>query len=60
LPGGTEKRGADRGDKAVVGVGRDEFDAAKSQAVGRVAEESQPAGAVFGSDDVQAEKLAAP
>ena len=56
LPGGAGQRGADRLDQTAVGVAGDQGDPGQA-AGGQVAEEPQPAGAVLGGGDVQAEDL---
>jgi hypothetical protein len=59
LPRGAGQHGADGVHQAVVRVGDDELDA--GQAAGdQSAQECQPAGAVLGGGDVQAEDLAVP
>ena len=59
LPGRAGQGRADRGDQPGVGVGGDQRD--PGQAAGdQVAEERQPAGAVLGGGDVEAEDLAVP
>ena len=59
LPRGAGQGRADRGDQAGVGVAGDQLD--PGQAAGeQAAEERQPAGAVLGGGDVQAEDLPVP
>src|SRR3954470_12227097 len=59
LPGGAGQGRADGVDQAAVGVGGDELDSGEA-AGGEVAEEGQPAGAVLGGGDLQAEDLPVP
>jgi hypothetical protein len=59
LPGGAGQDRADRVDQAGVGVGDDRLDAGQA-AGGQGAQEGEPAGAVLGGGDVDAEDLAVP
>ena len=59
LPGRAGQGRADRGDQAAVGVGGDQLDPGQA-AGGQVAEEPEPAGAVLGGGDLQAEDLPVP
>jgi collagen type II alpha len=58
-PGRAGQRRADRVDQAAVRVAGDELDSGQA-ASDEVAEEAQPAGAVLGAGDLQAEDLAVP
>jgi hypothetical protein len=57
LPGRAGQGGAEGLDQPAVGVAGDELDAGQS-ACGQLAEEGEPAGAVLGAGDLQAEDLA--
>jgi hypothetical protein len=59
LPGRAGQRGADRVDQPAVRIGGDQLNAAEA-AGGQVPEERQPAGAVLGGGDLQAEDLPVP
>ena len=59
LPGRTGQGRADRVDQPAVGVGGDQRDPGQA-AGGQVPEEAQPAGAVLGAGDLQAEDLPVP
>ncbi|SNR99771.1 hypothetical protein SAMN06272737_1612 [Blastococcus mobilis] len=59
LPGRPGQGGADRLDQPAVGIGGHQLDSAEA-AGGQVAEEGQPAGAVLGGSDLQAEDLPVP
>jgi hypothetical protein len=59
LPGSAGQDRADRVHQAGVGVGDDQLDAGQA-AGGQGAQEGEPAGAVLGGGDVDAEDLAVP
>jgi hypothetical protein len=59
LPGGAGQGGADGVDQAAVGISGDQGDPGQA-AGGQVPEEAQPAGAVLGGADLQAEDLPVP
>lgn len=59
LPAGADEHRADRVDQSFVRVGDDELDPAQAAGDQRP-QEPQPAGAVFGGDQVDAEDLALP